>query len=50
MQDQTVPDDDDEDDTDGNIPADKVPHSVKDVDYDYSAPQHPPQQQEIINS
>jgi S-DNA-T family DNA segregation ATPase FtsK/SpoIIIE len=44
MQDQTVSDDDNDNE---DIPADKAPHNVKDVDYDYSPP---PQQQETINS
>jgi S-DNA-T family DNA segregation ATPase FtsK/SpoIIIE len=44
MQDQTVSDDDKDDD---DAPSDKAPHSVKEVDYDYSPP---PQQQETINS
>jgi S-DNA-T family DNA segregation ATPase FtsK/SpoIIIE len=42
MQDDQPADDDNDD-----APSDKAPHSVKDVDYDYSPP---PQQQETINS
>ena len=45
MQDDQSADDNNKDDDDA--PSDKAPHSVKEVDYDYSPP---PQQQETINS